>query len=82
MLGVKNSGKVVGVTAELVKQIKANLVNLSKNPNKLDPPFMLFAEEFTIDGKKIIYVRVPQSFQVHKAGNFIFDRNEDTREKN
>lgn len=77
LLGVKNSGKVVGVAPEKIEQLKTNLVNLSNNPNKIDPPFMLFTEEFDINGKKILYVRVPQSSQVHKTGNTIFDRNED-----
>ena len=77
LLGVKNSGKVIGIDPVKIDKIKSDLVNLSNNPNKLDPPFMIFPEEFTIGGKKIIYVRVPQSSQVHKTGQFIFDRNED-----
>ena len=77
LLGVKNSGKVIGIDSEKIDKIKTDLVNLSNNPNKLDPPFMIFPEEFTVGGKKIIYVRVPQSSQVHKSGRFIFDRNED-----
>ncbi|MDW7682046.1 MAG: putative DNA binding domain-containing protein, partial [bacterium] len=77
VLGVKNDGRVVGIDSERISQVSGDLVNLSNNPNKLDPPFMLFPEEFTIEGKKVIYIRVPQSSQVHKSGNFIFDRNEE-----
>ncbi|MBC8186158.1 putative DNA binding domain-containing protein [candidate division KSB1 bacterium] len=77
LLGVKDSGKVVGIAPEKIERIKMNLANLSNNPNKIDPPFMLFPEEFVIQDKRIIYVRVPQSSQVHKTGNIIFDRNED-----
>jgi len=50
---------------------------IDNNPNKLDPPFMIFPEVFTIDGQHIIYARVPQSSQIHRSGKFIFDRNED-----
>ncbi|MGC9364007.1 MAG: helix-turn-helix domain-containing protein [Fidelibacterota bacterium] len=77
LLGVKNSGKVTGIDPEKIDKIKTDLVNLSNNPNKLDPPFMVFPEEFTIEEKKIIYVRVPQSSQVHRSGKYIFDCNED-----
>lgn len=77
LLGVKNSGKVTGINPEKIDMIKSDLANLSNNTNKLDPPFMVFPEVFTIDSKHIVYVRVPQSSQVHKSGKFIFDRNED-----
>ncbi|MBN1471552.1 MAG: putative DNA binding domain-containing protein, partial [Syntrophaceae bacterium] len=77
LLGVKNSGIVVGIDPGKIEQIKTDLVNLSNNPNKLDPPFMVFPEIFTNDGKQIIYVRIPQSSQVHRSGKYIFDRNED-----
>ncbi|MBN1561487.1 putative DNA binding domain-containing protein [candidate division KSB1 bacterium] len=77
LLGVKNSGSISGIDPRKIEQIKTALVNLSNNPNKLDPPFMIFPEVFTINGKKVIYVRVPQSSQVHRSGKYIFDRNED-----
>ncbi|MBN1996515.1 putative DNA binding domain-containing protein [candidate division KSB1 bacterium] len=77
LLGVKDSGIVVGIEPEKVESIKTDLVNLSNNPNKLDPPFMIFPEVFTLEGKKVIYARVPQSSQVHRSGKYIFDRNAD-----
>ena len=77
LLGVKDNGEVAGIDPACIEQIKTDLVNLSNNPNKLDPPFMLFPEEFAIEGKSIIYVRAPQSSQVHSTGNIIFDRNQD-----
>ena len=77
LLGVNDSGRVTGIDPDKIEKIKSDLVNLSNNPSKLYPPFMVFPEEFTIEGKKIVYVRVPQSSQVHKSGQFIFDRNED-----
>ncbi|HDT12119.1 MAG TPA: HTH domain-containing protein [Candidatus Marinimicrobia bacterium] len=77
LLGVKNNGEVVGVDPDYKDKLKTDLVNLSNNPTKIDPPFMLFPEEVLIHGRTVIYVRVPQSSQVHKTNQMIFDRNQD-----
>ncbi|NOX88801.1 MAG: hypothetical protein GXO77_07230 [Calditrichaeota bacterium] len=77
LLGVSDNGQITGVDPDKVEDIKTNLSNLSNNPSKLDPPFMLFPEEIKIDDKWIIYVRVPQSSQVHRTGNIVYDRNTD-----
>jgi ATP-dependent DNA helicase RecG len=76
-LGIDDNGNIKGINDSALNKIKADLVSLSNNPTKLDPPFLLYPEFFTLNGKKIIYVRVPQSSQVHKSGNFIYDRSED-----
>ncbi len=52
LLGVKNSGTITGIDPGKIEQIKTGLANLSNNPNKLDPPFMVYPELFTIAGKK------------------------------
>ena len=77
LLGVRDNGIVSGIAPDKIEKLKVDLVNLSNNPNKLDPPFMLFPEEIDIEGKKVIYIRVPQSSQVHRTGNVVFDRNEE-----
>ena len=77
LLGVNDNGEIVGVDAEKIENLKMDLCNLSNNPSKLNPPFMLFPQEILIDGKWIIYLRVPQSSQVHRTGNIVFDRNTD-----
>lgn len=63
LLGVKNTGEIEGVLAD--------------NPNKLNPPCYLTAQVVDYEGKKIIYVQVPESSQVHSTQGKIFDRNED-----
>ncbi len=69
LLGVANDGVVKGVDPSKVETLKANLVNLSNNAQKLDPPFILFPLVHEIDGKTIIHIQVPASSQVHKTGN-------------
>jgi len=77
LLGIKDNGEVIGIKPERVDQIKNDLVSLANNPNKLDPPYMLFPEDFESKGKKIVYIRVPMSSQVHRTKNVVYDRSED-----
>ncbi len=54
-----------------------SLVTQANNPQKLSPPIYLTAQIIDDDKKKIIYVYVPESSQVHNTNGKIFDRNED-----
>jgi len=77
LLGVDDDGDITGIDAEKVEALKTDLGNLSNNPNKLNPPFILFPQEINIDDKWVIYLRVPQSSQVHSTGAVVYDRNAD-----
>ena len=77
LLGVKDDGTVKGIDASHLEHMVTNLVNLSNNPNKLDPPFILHPGVHTIDGKNILHISVPESSETHKTGNFIYDRSND-----
>ena len=76
-LGVNNDGNITGVAPEAVMKIKTDLTNLSNNPQKIDPPYLLFPHEFVIKGKTIIAIQVPLSSQLHKTNGDIFMRSED-----
>ncbi|PRY13779.1 ATP-dependent DNA helicase RecG [Pontibacter ummariensis] len=76
-LGVDDDGSVLGVDPASVGKLKTDLVNLSNNAQKLEPPFILFPEVYDIDGKAILYIQVPESSQVHRTNGAIFDRSED-----
>lgn len=77
LLGVADDGTVTGVDPNAVDRMKTELANLSNNPQKLDPPYLLFPHEFELDEKTIIAVQVPLSSQLHKTGGNIFLRSED-----
>jgi len=77
ILGVNDSGVVLGVEESQVPTMVANLVNLSNNQQKLDPPFLLLPQGYQINGKWIIQIQVPASSQVHKTNNIVFDRSND-----
>lgn len=77
ILGADNNGNITGVDSSSISTIKNNLVASSNNPQKLDPPFLLFPQDFVITNRNIIYVYVPESSQVHKCDNTVYDRSED-----
>jgi len=77
LFGVKNDGTVEGVLDSLTQVIVNNIITNANNPQKLSPPFYLSTQVLNYEGKKVIYVYVPESSQVHSTNGKIFDRNED-----
>ena len=77
LLGVNDKGIVLGVDTNAVSKMVTDLVNLSNNPQKIDPPFILFPRIYDINGGKLIHIQVPASSQVHRTGKLIYDRSND-----
>ena len=77
LLGVKNSGEVVGVAPDKIEQIHKEFVTTINNANKLVPPTYLTIEQVIINKSSVLYIYVPPSSQVHRVNNRIFDRNHD-----
>jgi ATP-dependent DNA helicase RecG len=77
LLGVNDDGTVVGVEETEIQNIVDRLVSLMNNPQKLSPTIYLVPEIIPIDDKKIIYLQIPESSQVHSTSGKIFDRNSD-----
>ena len=77
VLGVNDSGTITGVVASKVQTMVTNIVNLSNNPQKIDPPFILFPQVYEIRKKHIIHIQVPCSSQVHKSVHVVYDRSND-----
>ena len=50
ILGVDDNGVITGVDKNKVDELTSNLVTLSNNPNKLDPPFILFPQVYERKG--------------------------------
>ena len=76
-LGLKDNGEIVGVYKEYIKEIKKEFVTQCNNPEKLFPTAHLDINEYTYDGKHVLYIYVYESSDVHKTANKIYDRNED-----
>jgi len=77
VLGVADDGTVTGIAHDAVDRMKAEIASLSNNPNKLDPPYLLFPHSEDIAGKWVIKVQVPASSQVHRTGGEVYLRGEE-----
>ena len=77
LLGVNNNGKVEGVIEACIPGMINNLIISANNPGKLNPPFYFSPQVLDYDGKKIVYLYIPESSQVHSTNGKIFDRNGD-----
>jgi ATP-dependent DNA helicase RecG len=76
-LGIADNGEILGVDPDSAKKLKADLANLSNNPQKISPPHILFPSEAVVDGKLIIVIDVPLSSQLHQSGGKTYMRSED-----
>ncbi|MDD2502951.1 MAG: putative DNA binding domain-containing protein [Clostridia bacterium] len=77
LLGVDNNGQILGIDPQAKEKIKKDFVTSMNNPLKISPTFYLTVLESTIESKKILYIYVPESSQVHRCNGRIYDRNED-----
>ena len=77
VLGISDYKEVAGVDENRTEELCRQIVNLSNNPQKLFPSFLLEPHILDFGGKKLIYVFVPISSQVHKTSGKIYDRGTD-----
>jgi len=77
VLGVDDDGQILGIDPVAIQQIKKDFVTAINNPQKINPACYLSVNETDVDGKRILRIYVPESSQVHRCNNRIFDRNED-----
>ena len=77
LLGVADDKTIEGINSEVTDQMVKNLANLSNNPQKLFPSFLLESTVAEYQGKLLIHVFVPASSQVHKCNGKVFDRSAD-----
>ena len=77
ILGVKDNGQIAGIDENKIDKIINDFNTLANNPQKLNPPFYFYPELIEIEHKKLIYIYIPVSSQVHKTSGKIFVRNSD-----
>ncbi len=77
LLGVDNDGTVLGIQESLCNQMMADISNLSNNPQKLNPPFILHPLKHKIVDKYILHIQIPASSQIHDSRGIVYDRSSD-----
>lgn len=74
LLGADDDGTLSGVNGEQAENLAKQFADLSNNPNKLDPVFLLHPSVVDYKGRKLLHVFVPASSMVHKTNGKVFDR--------
>lgn len=71
-LGIVDKTKeICGVNPDKIDKMKKDFTTAVNNPNKINPPMYLLPEDYEIDGKRIIYIRVPEGTQVRRLNGRI-----------
>ena len=74
ILGINDKRDIVGVSKDKVDKVIKEFTTAINNPQKIYSPLYLLPEIFEINGKQIIYIRVPEGFQVCRHNGKIWDR--------
>lgn len=62
ILGVNDKREIVGVHPDKIDKIMKEFTTSVNNPQKMYPPLYLLPEVFELDGKKVIYISVPEGY--------------------
>jgi len=74
LLGITDDKEIIGVHEPVLEGMLKNLANTVNNPQQLNPTAYFSPEIIEVDGKKVISIYVPESSQVHRYKNRIYDR--------
>ena len=77
LLGVTDNKDVSGIERHQATRLCQQIANLSNNPQKLFPTFLLEPHLVEYQNTTLIYIYVPISSQVHKCNGKIYDRSAD-----
>ncbi len=74
-LGIVDETKEIrGVNPNRIDKMLKDFTMSINNANKINPPMYLIPEIYEIDGKKIIYIRIPEGTQLRRLNGRIWDR--------
>ncbi|MEG0010834.1 MAG: putative DNA binding domain-containing protein [Muribaculaceae bacterium] len=74
LIGVNDKGTILGINDNCIVDMLRNFTNTLNNRELFYPTVFLLPKIIEIDNKKIVYISVPESPQVHRYKNKIYDR--------
>lgn len=75
LLGIVNATKEIkGVNPDKIDKMLKDFTTAVNNSKKMNPPMYLTPEVYEIDGKKVIYIWIPEGTQVRRLNGRIWDR--------
>lgn len=74
LCGVLDDGTINGLPPKALASMKKNFVSVVSNPAMFSPTLMIEPESFEIEGKTILYIKVPSSSDLHSYKKVIYDR--------
>ena len=75
ILGIVDGIKeICGINKKRIDKMIKDFTTSINNANKINPPLYLVPEVFTLNGKKVIYIWVPEGSQVRRLNGRILDR--------
>lgn len=77
LLGVADNGKIEGVKEDTVQEQLDTLARDLNDVQIISPTPHISVEVIEMEGKKLIYIYVPESSQAHAYRGVFYDRNQD-----
>ena len=74
LLGVSDKKQIIGVNEDKIDKIIKEFTTSVNNSQKIYPPLYLTPVPVNIKGKTVIYIRVPEGYQVCRHNGKIWDR--------
>ena len=74
LLGVSDEKQIIGVNEDKIDKIIKEFITSVNNSQKIYPPLYLTPVPVNIKGKTVIYIRVPEGYQVCRHNGKIWDR--------
>lgn len=71
---IDGTREIRGVNPDKIDKMLKDFTTSINNSNKINPPMYLTPEVYDIDGKKVIYIWVPEGTQLRRLNGRIWDR--------